>query len=182
MSNVVRCNISWISKCVDNDMGFMTRLRVVSNKCPRAPLPLHPCWGQCDNMTRVDTTHQHTAGIRGGVSRPLLLLANKHAQSSEVLITSICHLLILLLWSSLQHCRISSPMPWSPARYWCITHWLYIDIQLLSARVTNLIQISDIQAQAVRGIREEVVWCDVDGVFKLCGWKWMECWSAFDCK
>ena len=144
MSNVVRCNISWISKCVDNDMGFMTRLRVVSNKCPRAPLPLHPA-GDIVTIWPGLTQHtstQHTAGIRGGVSRPLLLLANKHAQSSEVLITSICHLLILLLLSSLQHCRISSPMPWSPARYWCITHWLYIDIQLLSARVTNLIQIS----------------------------------------
>ena len=144
--------ISWISKCVDNDIGFMTRpwldpvitldyvWSATSVHVP--PITLHPCRGHCDNMTRVDTTHQHTAGIRGGVSRPLLLLANKHAQSSEVLITSICHLLILLLWRSLQHYRISSPMPWSPARYWCITHWLYIDIQLLSARVTNVIQIS----------------------------------------
>ena len=44
-----------------------------------------------------------------------------------------------------------------------------IDIQLLSAGVTNVIQ-----PQAVRGIAEEVVCCDVDGVFKLCGWKWNE--------
>ena len=118
---------------------------------PPPPSTLHPGWGQCDNMTRVDTT-QHTAGIRGGVSRPLLLLANKHAQNSEVLITSICHLLILLLWRVLCYFVEFIPQCHGPRLGIDVSRIDCIDIQLLSAGVTNVIQ-----TQAVRGITEEVV-------------------------